>query len=456
MQRRQFLAGLAAAPLLGQARRPNTLFVLVDDLRYNCLSLLGHPWLKTPNIDRLGREGVTFTNAFVTTPLCSPSRASYLTGRWVHAHGIIDNTNRDEASHKLLTYPALQKKAGYETAFIGKWHMGNDSQPRPGFDHWVSFPGQGQYFDPQINRQGKLEKESGFMTDILNEAALEFLKRPRTKPFSLYLAHKAVHGPFTPPEKHKRLYEGAPVTRHPNANDDYSGKPAIAHGASAQAALARRAPAAPAAGAGQRGPSDETIRNQLRLLAAIDDGMGAIYDALRASGNLDNTLIVFTSDNGYFHGDHGLGDKRAAYEESLRIPMLARFPGWAKAGTTVTENVLNVDIAPTMLAAAGAKPHAQMKGLSLEPLLRGKKTKWREDFLAEYFFEKPFPHIPQWKAVRGKDWKLVQYDAKPEWTELYNLREDPYEMKNLAGESAAARQRAKLEGRLAGLLRETA
>jgi N-acetylglucosamine-6-sulfatase len=446
LTRRNMLGGLAAAPVFGAARRPNTLFVLIDDLRYNCLSLLGHPWIKTPNIDRIGREGAIFTNAFVTTPLCSPSRASFLTGRWVHSHGIVDNTNRNEQSHKLITFPALQRAAGYETAYVGKWHMGNDSMPRPGFDHWVSFPGQGQYNDPQINTNGTLEKRTGFMTDILTEAALEFLKRKRTKPFSLYLAHKAVHGPFTPPGRHKDLYAALEIPRHPNAQGPRKGKPALEQPLTPNKQGTQ----------GQGGPSDEMVRNQMRLLAAVDEGMGQILSALETTGELDNTLIVFTSDNGYFHGDHGLGDKRAAYDEALRIPMLARYPKWIRPGTKIEADVLNVDIGPTMVDVAGGKPAAEMRGASITPLLQGRRAAWRKDFYAEYFFEPQYPRVPGWHAVRTPEWKLVEYRDHPEWAELYNLKKDPYEMENLAGDRAASGTRQKLAARLSQLQKETA
>ena len=447
LSRRHFLA-TAAAPLLRAADpRPNTLFVLVDDLRFNALSCLGHPWLKTPHIDRLAREGAIFTNAFVTTPLCSPSRGSFLTGRWVHSHGIVDNTNRNEQSHKLITFPLLQQKAGYETAYVGKWHMGNDSNPRPGFDSWVSFPGQGQYFDPPINVNGQLAVQPGFMTDILSRHAVDFLRRPHTKPFALYLAHKAVHGPFTPPDRHKTLYAEAPITRHPNAQDSLAGKPA----------LQQPVPANTKKGNGaQSGPSDETVRNQLRLIQAVDESMGEIFKALTETGQLDSTLIIFTSDNGYFHGDHGLGDKRAAYEESLRIPMLVRYPKWIQPGTRFDADVLNVDIAPTMLEIAGAKAPAEMKGKSLVPVLRGRTKQVRQDFYAEYQQEQQFARIPTWHAVRTREWKYVEYKGHPEWTELYHLKADPYELKNQISERSAARIKAKLAARLIELEKETA
>lgn len=437
------VAAPLAAPLAAAETRPNTLFVLIDDLRFNALGCLGHPWLKTPNIDRLAKEGAICANAFVTIPLCSPSRACFLTGRWAHAHGIIDNTNRSEASHKLVTFPMLQQKAGYETAYVGKWHMGNDDSPRVGFDHWVSFRGQGQYVDPPINVNGKPEVRRGFMTDILNEHAIAFLKKPRTKPFSLYLAHKAVHGPFTPPERHKDLYADQPIPRHPNAKDDLSGKPILTRTVETNKKN-------PTAG---MGPSDETVRNQMRLVQAIDEGIGQILKTLEETQQLDRTLIIFTSDNGYFHGDHGLGDKRAAYEESIRIPMLIRYPAWIKPGTRIPATVLSTDIAPTMLEVAGVKPTAEMKGKSLVPLLRGKTKSLRADFYCEYHAEAQFPRIPTWRAVRSDRWKYVDYPENPTWNELYDLQADPYEMKNLIGEAKAPL--AQLKARLEALSRET-
>ena len=449
LSRRQLLGtatALSTTPLLRAAEsRPNTLFILIDDLRFDALSCLGHPWLKTPHIDRIAREGAICTNAFVTTPLCSPARGSYLTGRWVHSHGIVDNTNRSEASHKLVTFPMLQQKAGYETGYVGKWHMGNDSNPRPGFDHWVSFPGQGQYVDPPINVNGKLAPQPGFMTDLLNRHAVAFLRRPRAKPFSLYLAHKAVHGPFTPPDRHKDLYADAPITRHPNtgAREPFLNRKIDSGN--------KKNP-----GATQAGPNDETVRNQLRLIQAVDEGMREIFNTLAETGQLDNTIIIFTSDNGYFHGDHGLGDKRAAYEESLRIPMLVRYPKWIKAGTKITGDILNVDIAPTMLEIAGVAPPPEVKGKSIVPLLRGKAKQIRDDFYAEYVEEAGNPRIPTWHAVRTREWKYVEYKGHPEWTELYHLTTDPYEKTNAASDAKAVKVKAKLAARLAALQKETA
>src|SRR5437762_9814452 len=211
----------AEAPL-----RPNIIFILVDDLRWDALGCMGHPFVKTPNIDRIAREGALFRNFFVSIPLCSPSRGSFLTGQYPHTHGVIDNADHSALSHKLVTFPRLLHDAGYETAYVGKWHMGNDDSPRPGFDRWVSFRGQGVYEDPSINVDGKASKVSGYMTDILNEQALSFIKEEHKKPFVLYLAHKAVHGPFTPADRHKTLYANDPIKSAPSLTDSLEGKPA--------------------------------------------------------------------------------------------------------------------------------------------------------------------------------------------------------------------------------------
>ena len=228
----RLLAGsaLAAPGLAAPAARPNFVFILLDDQRWDALGCMGHPFQKTPNIDRIAHEGALFRNYFCTTPLCSPSRASYLTGRYVHAHGVRGNTDNAELSHQLVTWPRLLHDAGYETGYVGKWHMGNDDSPRPGFDSWVSFRGQGVYENPPMNIDGKRVENQGYMTDLLNQHAVDFLKRPHSKPFALYLAHKAVHGPFTPAERHKNLYSTEPIPRRPNVKDTLEGKPAILQG----------------------------------------------------------------------------------------------------------------------------------------------------------------------------------------------------------------------------------
>jgi N-acetylglucosamine-6-sulfatase len=423
LTRRQAVAAMTA-PLLAQTgRRPNFVFILVDDLRYNALGYAGHPFVKTPNIDRIAREGAVFENAFVTTPLCSPSRASFLTGRWVRSHGVLDNTDHNELSHRLITWPRLLHDAGYETCYSGKWHMGNDSSPRPGFDRWVSFKGQGVYNDPLLNIDGQESKVEGYVTDLLTGYAIEFLKKSHSRPFVVYLAHKAVHGPFTPAERHKDLFANETINRTPNAQDNWDGKPALQRDVDGHP---------PAKGVGS---SDDLIRNQLRCLTAIDEGVGKILKTLEETGQMDNTFIVFTSDNGYFWGEHHLGDKRWAYEESLRIPMAMRYPKLIKAGSKIDQLVMNVDMAPTMLSLAGVKGPAEIQGRSILPLLKGPAKEWRTSFLSEYFQEKNFPRVPNWQAVRDNRYKFIHYQDLKNTDELYDLKKDPYEMQNLINDA---------------------
>src|SRR3954447_25141964 len=213
-------ASVATALPARAADRPNIVFVLVDDIRWDAFGCMGHPWVKTPNVDRLAREGALFKNFFDTIPLCSPARASFLTGRYCHANGVTDNTNHNELSHKLVTWPRLLHDAGYETAFLGKWHMGNDDTPRPGFDRWVSFKGQGVSNNPPRNIDGKLQKVDGYIPGLLTKYAVEFIKQPHTKPFVVYLPHKSVHAPSPPADRHKDLYKDEPFTPPASAHDD--------------------------------------------------------------------------------------------------------------------------------------------------------------------------------------------------------------------------------------------
>jgi len=443
LSRRQAL-GAMAAPLAAQtASQPNIVFILIDDLRFDALACTGHPFVKTPNIDRIFREGATFKNAFVTTPLCSPSRASYLTGRYVHSHKVLGNGDNAALSHQLITFPRLlQQKGGYETAYMGKWHMGTDDSPRPGFDRWVSFRGQGVYNDPPLNIDGKQVTAEGYITDILTDHAVDFLKKSRTKPFVLYLAHKAVHGPFTPAQRHKNLFSDQTIGRSPNAQDNNEGKPA----------LQRKIDGQPAVGMGV-GSSDELVRNQLRCLTAIDEGAGRILKTLEDSRQLDNTLVVFTSDNGYFWGEHHLGDKRWAYEESIRIPMAMRYPKKIKPGMKIDQPILNVDIAPTMLEIGRVAIPAEMQGRSLDPLLKGNTKNWRKSFLSEYFEEPQQRRTPSWQAVRNERWKYIHYTDLEGMDELYDLKADSFEMKNLIHDAPDAVPAMKKE--LDRFLKET-
>ncbi|HEY2573771.1 MAG TPA: sulfatase [Verrucomicrobiaceae bacterium] len=442
---------------------PNILVILVDDMRWDDLSCTGHPFSKTPNMDRVALEGAKFLNAFATTPLCSPSRATILTGLYPHTHGITDNTDRSALSHELKTFPQSLLKAGYDTAFLGKWHMGNDDSPRKGFNHWVCLKGQGSTFDPELNVNGSSRKETGYVTDILHRYAMQFLQQPRSAPFLLYFAHKAVHpettqradgslsdpnaSNFIPADRHKDLYAGQKVPRRPNAVAAPQGKPAL------QRDIAGLPPLGP-----DTGGTDETILGRLRMLASVDESLGEMMELLQSSGQLDRTLIVVTSDHGYFYGEHGLSvERRLAYEEGIRIPLFMRLPGLIKAGSKPSQMVLTLDLAPTILEMAQAAPLAGMQGRSLAPILRGESPEWREDFLVEYYSDKVFPRIDRmgYQTVRNARWKWIHYVDLTGMDELYDLANDPFEMQNRIADPAATGNLQSLQKRLTILLQES-
>ena len=457
------LAGLGITLTSGEMsaaeiRRPNMVVVLVDDLRWDEISCAGHDVVRTPGIDRIAREGVRFRNAFATTPLCSPVRGCLLTGQYAHNHGIVDNVNRSEQSHRLRTFPRLLQQAGYQTAYVGKWHMGNDDTARPGFDHWVSMKGQGTSRDPMINLNGKRLRETGHTTDVLNRHALDFVNRQREQPFCLYIAHKALHpeltqyddgsisdpsaAKFIPADRHKNLYKNAAVPRRLNVTDSLTGKPALQRKIGDLPALSK-----------ETGTSDETIRDRWRMLAACDEGLGQLFAALEKSEQLDDTVIIFASDHGYWYGEHGLSvERRLPYEEAIRIPLLVRYPRKFAAGGLVDELALSIDLAPTLLELAGVAIPDDVDGRSLVSLLSGDApSDWRTSFLIEYYSDTVFPRVFKmgYKALRTERYKYIHYTELSGMNELYDLRTDPYEMHNLMDDDdsqATVKQlRAELE-----------
>jgi N-acetylglucosamine-6-sulfatase len=454
------------------ADRPNLLVILIDDLRFDEFGAGGHPYMLTPHVDRLAHEGAMCLNAFHTTPLCSPNRASIVTGQYASRHGIIDNVARDAASHRLPNYHLALHRLGYETAHVGKWHMGNDGSPRPGYDRWVSFDGHGALFDPELNVDGRRARTPGYVTDLLNAEAVAFVERARAKPWSLFLAHKAVHpdahqaadgtldltrrGGYRPAERHRDLYRGCVFPPRPNVRppeEVVADKPAWA-----EAFRLKASERAQAVLASIHAGSQEEIRLRAAMMASVDEGLGMLFDALERTRQLDRTCIVFLGDNGYFFGEHALGpERRFAYEEGIRAPFLVRYPPLAEAGSRPEALVLALDIAPTLIELAGGTPGPQIQGRSLVPLLGGRRpADWRTSFLIEYWSENAMPWLVgmTYKAVRTERAKLIHWVNRDGVDELYDLAADPYELRNLIADEARAAEREVLRRELARLVAE--
>lgn len=433
MTRRSLLSTIsAAAPLAAAQSQPrrNVIFILSDDHRYDAMGFLkGQEWLETPHLDTLARRGAHLKNAFVTTALCSPSRATVLTGVYAHKHKIVDNNTPIPRGTRF--FPELLQNAGYKTGFFGKWHMGGvDDEPQAGFHQWVSFKGQGTYHPSPngLNVNGKKVAQKGYITDELTDYALQWAgSLPKDQPFFLYLSHKAVHGDFIPAERHKGKFKDKPF------------KPPISMDASGDNARNR-----PMWVQNQRNSwhgvdypyhSDLSVAEYYRLyaetLCAVDDSVGRVLDFLRQRGQLDSTLIVYMGDNGFAFGEHGLIDKRTAYEESMRVPMLAHCPDLIKPGTVIPQVIANLDVMPTVLETAGISSPAGLDGSSFLPLLKGESKSWRTEFLYEYYWERNFPQTPTIHALRGDRYKYIHAHGIWDIDELYDLQADPYETNNL-------------------------
>ena len=452
--------------------RPHLLVILIDDLRFDETGASGHPYMKTPHIDRIAREGAQFLNAFHTTPLCSPNRASILTGQYASRHGIIDNVGRDAMSHRLANYHLELKKLGYETAHIGKWHMGNDASPRPGYDHWIAFRGQGKILNPVLWENGEERTVEGYVTDLLSQRAVDYVKRRRDKPFALFLAHKAVHPDvqqkqdgtidvstmegYVLPPRHRDLYQGEFYAPRPSVRPL---KEVLAQKPAWREVFERRSdPASRPFLEALHVGSQEEIRQRAAMMASVDEGVGALLEALEETGELDRTCIVFLGDNGFFFGEHGLGaERRFPYEEGIRTAFFVRYPQRITAGTRVREMVLALDIAPTLIELAGGTPGAHIQGRSWLPLVRGEPVAWRNAFLAEYYNESAWPWIigMSYKAVRTERHKLVHWVHKEGVDELYDLELDPFELTNRFNDPAYARPREALQADLRRLVAES-
>lgn len=418
------------------SQRPNIVFILLDDVRYD--DIVGHPFAKLPNLTRLADEGVSFESFYTSAPLCSPSRAVFMSGKYPYRNGIVDNGERAEQSHQLVTFPKLLRDVGYRTGFFGKWHMGHeDDSPRPGFDRWVSFVGQGVYFDPELNVDGEPAAGSGYVTDILTDEAVSFIQAASLdQPFLAVIAHKAVHPEvfpdfvrtFPPAPGDEELYRGEQLNRAPNWRAPPSGKPALSR------PVDYSDPRSP-----EGGLPDHVILDRLRMLSAVDRGIGRMIEALDSRGVLDETVFMVTSDQGFFYGEFGLAqERRLAYEPSIHIPLVIRYPPLAKPGSRLRQLASNADIAPTLLQLGGAATPSDLDGVSLVAALEDPSASVREDVLIEYYTDAVFPRLQNmgYRALRTDRYKYIRYEELEGMDELYDLDSDPFEMDNLLPDRA--------------------
>lgn len=434
------------------AKPRNVVFILTDDHRYDAMGFAGHPFLETPHMDALASNGVHLKNAFVTTSLCSPSRASILTGLYTHKHRVIDNNRL--VPDGTIFFPQYLQRAGYETAYIGKWHMGGaHDDPRPGFDHWVSFRGQGNYLAPRpdytLNVDGKRVPQKGYITDEMTDYAIDWLeKQSSDKPFFLYLSHKAVHANFTPAERHAGRYEKADLSFLPQGEEVTSSNNAPRwvrdqrnswHGIDFSYHSDKGL--------------DYLYRRYCETLLAVDDSVGRVMEQLKKMGIYEDTLVIYMGDNGFMWGEHGLIDKRVSYEASIRVPMMMQCPNLYEGGKVVEEVIGNIDVGPTIMDAAGLETPEYMDGQSFLKL-PNEKIEWRDYFLYVYYWEKNFPQSPTQFALRGDQYKYITYYGLWDTDELYDLRADPGETKNLIHDPKYRDIAKQLETRLYGMLSE--
>jgi arylsulfatase A-like enzyme len=423
------LFGILSLTAQAADQKPNFIFIIADDHRWDAMGAVQkehgekarYPWLETPNLDRLAAGGIRFRNAFITHSICSPGRAGFLTGQYTHVNGVMDNNTPFPTN--AVTHATLLRDAGYQTAYFGKWHMGEKQTERPGFQHSASFIGQGKYMDCPVLINGVLTPTKGWIDDVSTDFAIDWIKENHDKPFSVVLGIKSPHnkrGADNLPERLRSLYEGKATKRTPNCD-----LAAVYHKPFTEAEKDKG-----------RGLSDNSIHlDYLRHIKGIDENLGKLLDTLDELKLADDTVIVYSSDNGYFLGERGLGDKRALYEEGLRIPFIVRYPRMFPKGKLVDEMVINQDLAPTWLDLAGLPAHPEMHGTSFKELALGKKpADWRDSFLS--YYRKELGDTPTCVGVRTANAKLIYYKGKPEFTEAYDLTKDPYELKNLARDSA--------------------
>ncbi|MFH2131299.1 MAG: sulfatase [bacterium] len=402
-------------------KKPNILFILSDDHRWDFMSGVGHPFVQTPHLDKLASEGVLFQNSFVTTSICSPSRASFLTGQYAHHHGVISNVSA--WSNDNVTFLELLKQGGYDTAFIGKWHMPGHFPQLRGLDHFVTFTiqhGQGRYWNcPLIENGVEVPSRKPYITDELTRRALDYIQQERQNPFCLYLSLKAAHHDWSPPDETRDLYSDVRIPL-PEEADNMLG---FTNGNLF---------------VGTQKPLSNIYRNYSRVVTSVDNHVGQVLQRLDELGLRENTIVVYAGDNGYLFGEHRMVDKREAYEESIRIPFIVRYPGYTPdPGRRAGQMVLNIDLAPSLLDAAGLPIPETMDGESFLPILSSNSAPGRKAWLYELFKDYPY-RTPPMNAVRTDRHIYIEYEGSRPF-ELFDVVQDPKERHNLMGTPAGDR-----------------
>ncbi len=445
-------------------RRPNIVFIMSDDHAAQAMSCYGSRINKTPNLDRLAGQGVRFANCFCTNSICAPSRATILTGKYSHLNGAIDNRAPFDPSQQ--TFPKLLQKAGYETAMIGKWHLKEDPQ---GFDYWNVLPGQGAYHNPRMIEMGTEVEHTGYTTDIITDESIKWLKqRKGDAPFLLMCQHKAPHRNWQPDEKHAKLYENIDIPTPETFDDDYATRCDAARNQAmtidrhltTSDLKGKKPPEGLEGQALKEWKYQCYIKDYLRCVASVDDNVGRLLDYLDAAGLADDTIVVYTSDQGFFLGEHGWYDKRFMYEESLRMPLLVRYPREIKPGTVSKDIVLNLDFAPTFLDYAGVAVPSDIQGVSMRGVAHGQTpADWRDAMYYRYYeyghegkggWHRVCPHY----GIRTQRYKLIRFHGPVEAWELYDLREDPHEVKNVYDDPAYADTVRELKAELLRLQKQ--
>ena len=432
-------------------KRPNVLFIMSDDHASHAMSCYGSRINQTPNLDRISDGGIRFDNCFCTNSICTPSRATILTGTYNHVNDVTTLASRMD--NRLQTFPKLLRASGYQTAVIGKWHLGQGPQHQPtGFDFWRVLPGQGLYHDPEMIDDQGVRVFKGYVTDLITDMCLDWLKnRDKDRPFCLLCHHKAPHRHWEPDEKHARMYDDVDIPEPVTFNDDYSNRASAAAAATMRIErdlherdLKMPVPEGLNSQQEKSWKYQRYIKDYLRVVASIDDNVGRLLDYLDHESLAENTLVIYTSDQGFFLGDHGWYDKRFMYEESLRMPFILSYPGEVKSGTVNKDIILNVDFAPLFLDLAEVEIPREFQGRSFRPLLNGHTPEdWPEAMYYRYWMHKAHHNVYAHYGVRTLTHKLIYYysDAlgqpgaidetyEPEW-ELFDLDKDPYELNSV-------------------------